>query len=421
MDIEKIKIAIDTGDLQRAKTELDKVEKSAKSVDKSVGGLTNSMMSFKGVVATVATSAVISNYIKMADTFTSIESKLKLATKSTNEFSTAQRELFLVAQESRVAFESTVDLYSKLAISTENLKLKQSDLLRVTETINKSGLIGGGSKEGINAALVQLGQGFASGTLRGEELNSVMEQTPRLAKAIAEGMGDDVLTECNGCFGSLSDCNRLLKDNAAKKEEINGILAETTDKQFEGTTNVRHLAEFLYNDIGLDKLQSMFTKSLNLNVAVHYGCHFLKPTAELHIEESAENPTILDELVEVTGAKSVPYAEKMMCCGSGGGLRSRDKDVTTSYTYEKLQNMDAAGVDCIIDICPFCHLQFDVGQKEVNEKYGTNFDIPVFHLAQLYGLAMGLSADELTLDAQIIDSDPVLKKLVAEADNQIAE
>ena len=229
--------------------------------------------------------------------------------------------------------------------------------------------------------------------------------------SIAEGMGDDVLTECNGCFGSLSDCNRLLKDNAAKKEEINGILAETTDKQFEGTTNVRHLAEFLYNDIGLDKLQSMFTKSLNLNVAVHYGCHFLKPTAELHIEESAENPTILDELVEVTGAKSVPYAEKMMCCGSGGGLRSRDKDVTTSYTYEKLTNMEAAGADCIIDVCPFCHLQFDVGQKEVNEKYGTNFDIPVFHLAQLYGLAMGLSAEELTFDAQVISADKVLAKL----------
>ena len=128
MDIEKIKIAIDTGDLQRAKNELDKVEKSAKSVDKSLGGLTNSMMSFKGVVATVATSAVISNYIKMADTFTNIESKLKLATKSTNEFSTAQRELFLIAQESRVAFESTVDLYSKLSTSTENLKLNYKAL-----------------------------------------------------------------------------------------------------------------------------------------------------------------------------------------------------------------------------------------------------------------------------------------------------
>ena len=228
MDIEKIKIAIDTGDLQRAKTELDKVEKSAKSVDKSVGGLTSSFVSFRGAVAAVATSAVISNYIKMADTFTNIESKLKLATKSTNEFSTAQRELFLVAQESRVAFESTVDLYSKLSISTENLKLKQSDLLRVTETINKSGLIGGGSKEGINAALVQLGQGFASGTLRGEELNSVMEQTPRLAKAIAEGMGVTV-----------GELRKLGEQGSITAEKVvNSLLkqSETIDKEFNKMT-----------------------------------------------------------------------------------------------------------------------------------------------------------------------------------------
>lgn len=228
MDIEKIKIAIDTGDLQRAKNELDKVEKSAKSVDKTVGGLTNSLVSFRGAVAAVATSAVISNYIKMADTFTNIESKLKLATKSTNEFSTAQRELFLIAQESRVGFESTVDLYSKLSTSTENLKLKQSDLLRVTETINKSGLIGGGSKESVNAALIQLGQGFASGTLRGEELNSVLEQTPRLAKAIAEGMGVTV-----------GELRKLGEQGSITAEKVvNSLLkqSETIDKEFNKMT-----------------------------------------------------------------------------------------------------------------------------------------------------------------------------------------
>lgn len=228
MDTESLKIKIDTSDLAKAKQGLDNVDKSAKNVDKSLSSVTNSLMSFKGAVAAVATSAVISNYIKMADTFTNIESKLKLATKSTNEFSTAQRELFLIAQESRVAFESTVDLYSKLATSTENLKLKQSDLLRVTETINKSGLIGGGSKEGINAALVQLGQGFASGTLRGEELNSVLEQTPRLAKAIAEGMGVTV-----------GELRKLGEQGSITAEKVvNSLLkqSETIDKEFNRMT-----------------------------------------------------------------------------------------------------------------------------------------------------------------------------------------
>ena len=101
----------------------------------------------------------------------------------------------------------------------------------------------------------------------------------------------------------------------------------------------------------------------------------------------------------------------MMCCGAGGGLRARDIDVTLSYTKEKLDAMAEAGVDAIVEVCPFCHLQFDVGQTEVNAKYGTDFAFPVMHLAQLYGLAMGLSADELTFDAQLIDATPVLEKL----------
>lgn len=189
MDIEKIKIAIDTGDLQRAKNELDKVEKSAKSVDKSLGGLTNSLVSFKGAVAAVATSAVISNYVKLSDTYTTIDSRLKLATKSTTEYAKAQEALFKISMDTRQSFEGTVDLFSKISTSTEKLKLSQQGLFDVIEAVNQASLIGGGSKESINAALVQLGQGFASGTLRGEELNSVLEQTPRLAKAIADSMG----------------------------------------------------------------------------------------------------------------------------------------------------------------------------------------------------------------------------------------
>ncbi len=231
--------------------------------------------------------------------------------------------------------------------------------------------------------------------------------------SIAEDMGTDIMTECNGCFGSLTECNHMLKENEDKKAEINEVLSEV-GKEFKGTTEVKHFAQILRDDVGFEKLASLMEKPLNLNVAVHYGCHFLKPTAEVGIEDQAENPSILDDLVEITGAKSVPYKEKMMCCGAGGGLRSRDLDVTLSYTKEKLENMTAAGVDAIVNVCPFCHLQFDQGQTEVNDKYGTDFALPVFHLAQLYGLAMGLSADELTLDAQAIDAAPALAKALGE-------
>lgn len=230
---------------------------------------------------------------------------------------------------------------------------------------------------------------------------------------IAEDMGLDIMTECNGCFGSLTECNHMLKENDEKREKINANLAEI-NREFKGTINVKHFAQILRDDVGFEQLASLVEKPLDLNVAVHYGCHFLKPTEEIGIEEQAENPSILDDIVELTGVKSVDYKDKMMCCGAGGGLRSRDIDVTASFTKEKLDNMTAAGAEAIINVCPFCHMQFDAGQVEVNERYGTDFKIPVFHLAQLYGLAMGLSAEDLTLDAQAIDATPALAKALGE-------
>ena len=222
---------------------------------------------------------------------------------------------------------------------------------------------------------------------------------------IAEDMGMDIMTECNGCFGSLFETNHMLKEDEEMKEKINNVLAEV-DREFKGEVNVRHLAEILYNDVGLDKITEAFTTLLDdLNVAVHYGCHFLKPSAEINID-NPEKPTILDELVEATGAKSVPYKDKMMCCGAGGGVRSRDIEVALDFTKEKLNNMQEAGVDAIINVCPFCHLQFDVGQAEIKDKFGDEFNIPVLHLAQLYGFAMGLSKEELTTDVHMTKLTP---------------
>ncbi|AXV38230.1 MAG: CoB--CoM heterodisulfide reductase subunit B [Methanobacteriaceae archaeon] len=222
---------------------------------------------------------------------------------------------------------------------------------------------------------------------------------------IAEDMGMDIMTECNGCFGSLFETNHMLKEDEEMKEKINNVLAEV-DREFKGEVNVRHLAEILYNDVGLDKITEAFNTPLDdLNVAVHYGCHFLKPSAEINID-NPEKPTILDELVEATGAKSVPYKDKMMCCGAGGGVRSRDIEVALDFTKEKLNNMQEAGVDAIINVCPFCHLQFDVGQAEIKDKFGDEFNIPVLHLAQLYGFAMGLSKEELTTDVHMTKLTP---------------
>lgn len=226
---------------------------------------------------------------------------------------------------------------------------------------------------------------------------------------IAEDMEMDLMTECNGCFGTLFETNHQLHQDEDQKAKINEVLSEV-GREYKGSVKVRHFAEILYNDVGVDKISEMVTKPLdNFNVGVHYGCHFLRPTKEINID-NAEKPTILDEIVEATGAKSVDYRDKMMCCGAGGGVRSRDLDNALDFTREKLNNMTEAGVDVIVNVCPFCHLQFDVGQTEIKKVFGDEFEIPVFHLAQFLGLAMGYSPEDLTVDAHMICVDAALEK-----------
>lgn len=210
--------------------------------------------------------------------------------------------------------------------------------------------------------------------------------------ALAEKQGVDIMTICNGCFGSLFESNHVLQHDPEKLKAVNQILAKVGMK-YNGTVKVRHFAEVLYNEIGLEKIKSYVKTPLNYNIAVHYGCHFLKPSRLKQLDDP-ERPKLLDELVEVTGAKSINYKDKIMCCGAGGGVRSRNSATALKMTEEKLKNIKKVNGQIILDVCPFCHLQYDRSQKDL-----PGFDIPVIHLSQLYGMAFGLPREQLGLEA----------------------
>ncbi len=211
--------------------------------------------------------------------------------------------------------------------------------------------------------------------------------------ALAEKAGLPIVTICNGCYGSLFDAAHELKENPALLKEVNGILAQV-GMEYKGTTVVRHFAEVLYNEVGVDKIKAKITNPLSYKVAAFYGCHFLKPSGIKNVDDP-ENPHILDDLIEATGAKSMPRQNKTLCCGAGGGLKAAFGDVAKKFTQTNLENMKASGAQYIIDVCPFCHLQFDGVQKELG------YSIPVLHLSQLMGLAMGMNAKDLALSAHV--------------------
>jgi heterodisulfide reductase subunit B len=210
---------------------------------------------------------------------------------------------------------------------------------------------------------------------------------------LAEKEGLDIVTICNGCYGSLFDAAHELHEDKKLLDDVNKLLAEIGMK-YSGGTKVRHFAEVLYKEVGIEAIKAAVKKPLDYKIAAFYGCHFLRPK-ELKGLDDPEDPKMLDELIAAAGASSMPRVQKMMCCGAGGGLRSQFGETSLKFTKANLEIMRNGGAEMIVDVCPFCHLQFDAGQKE----FGSN--LPVLHLSQLYGIAMGMNAKDLGLDVHV--------------------
>ncbi len=212
--------------------------------------------------------------------------------------------------------------------------------------------------------------------------------------SIAEEIGVNPLTGCNGCYGTLRDAWYELEHEYELKKQVNEYLAKV-GRTYKGHLEPKHVVQALYLDMGLDYLKDFIKlKFSDLKVAVHYGCHIVKPSDKRPWNGEYESPRFLDEIVEITGAKSIDYKDKYMCCGAGGAVRTAVKEVAADFSREKLVNMREAGVDIIVNCCPFCHLQLDLGQVEVNNFYGDiigePFHIPVIYITQLLGVAFGM-------------------------------
>lgn len=167
----------------------------------------------------VASLTVVKQFATMADAMTNVNSRLKLVTSSSQELVTVQAQLFSVAQSTRIRYTDLVDTFAQMSRATKELGVSQRDMLKVTETISQAVTISGGSAASAQAALVQLSQGFAAGALRGEELNSVMEQTPRLAQAIAQGLGV-----------SIGELRRLGGEGELTAEKVLGALQKSSEQ-----------------------------------------------------------------------------------------------------------------------------------------------------------------------------------------------
>jgi heterodisulfide reductase subunit B len=223
---------------------------------------------------------------------------------------------------------------------------------------------------------------------------------------LAEQQNLNIMTLCPGCAGTLRKVNKILQADKKLREKVNEYLKEI-GMEFKGTIKVSHLIQALSGDVGFEKIKETVKRPLNqLKVAEHNGCHVLRPTKYIGFDDP-ENPVILKNLIELTGAKCLDYMDETECCGAP--IAGVNDQIPLQLTREKLDHIKAAGAQALITVCPFCHMMFDINQPRIERTFNEAFGIPVLHYPQLLGLAMGFSPEELALKQLRVDASKILK------------
>jgi len=216
---------------------------------------------------------------------------------------------------------------------------------------------------------------------------------------LAEDLGLDVFTNCSGCTATLSETWHLLQDPALRAH-ANARLARI-GRTWQGTSRVRHVVTLLRDVVGYEAIRASVVRPLTgLKVAIHYGCHLLKPSAVMQVDDP-DDPHVLEDLVRALGATPVRHRNWYLCCGKA----CQDEDLPSRMMRDLLGAVHDEEADLLCLICPTCFGQFDYGQARVAKQFEADFHMPVVYLFQLLAFAEGIPYERLGFDRQKFKPD----------------
>lgn len=305
------------------------MRKASNSVHSASGRMEKSLKSasrgFKLLLGSVATLASVNGIAAVEDKFAKAEARVKLYTKSQEEFNAVQRELINISRRTNMEFGAGLDIYARLAASSQKLGTSNAELLKITETLNNTFRISGATMQEAKNSAIQFAQGIASGELRGEELRSVMEQNTRLTKILADEMskGDIGLLREMAKEGKLT-ADRVLPAILKNYEKINEQAAKlpTTMKDagmiikesfqiglFQGMNNQTSKFAELMKDPSL--LQAIEDIGYGVGKISEFLAHAVRG-ARIYYESIAKTLVLVNETIaKVTGLKRVTSAKSM--------------------------------------------------------------------------------------------------------------
>ncbi len=253
--------------------------------------------------------------------------------------------------------------------------------------------------------------GASVGHLEGGRLGQAALSGRNLAQAQTQGP-QDVVTACAACYLNTHHTNEDIREDESFKAEVNEALG-AAGKSYDGSLLVRHMCEVLVNDVGMDKIREQVTNPLTgLKVAGYVGCQTVRPFAGTERGgdyDEYDDPEFLDDFIEATGAEAVAFKNKTSCCG--GAVSVIDPDKTLHLMKRILDEAKEMEADVIATPCPLCQTNVEIYQKNINDKFGTNFNIPVVFHSQLMAVAFGLDPmKDAAFDQNIIKADVVMEK-----------
>jgi succinate dehydrogenase / fumarate reductase, cytochrome b subunit len=225
--------------------------------------------------------------------------------------------------------------------------------------------------------------------------------------ALAEKTGSGLMMNiCSTCQGSMSECQERLDANTEYRIAINDNLREEGLKYDRAVVN-KNLAWVLVEELGLDELRSRVKRPLtDLRVGPFYGCYIIRPRDRLGIDDEHPRHTYLHQIIEALGGTVIDYAGAYKCCGFP--IITMNKEASLKQAGRHLGDAVDAEADCLVTPCPLCHLNLDLQQPLAEKVVGRELDMPVLHLPQLLGLALGLKPKELGLQRHVVKPTSVI-------------
>lgn len=217
--------------------------------------------------------------------------------------------------------------------------------------------------------------------------------------ALAENLGLPLVTVCNTCTLNFLDTQKILSDEPETRDAVNELLAEEGLK-YSGDCRVTHFLWMLLEDVGAVRLKDAVKRPLaGLKLAAFYGCHVVRPPKHFGFVES-RNVRSIETLNEILGCASIDYSGRTECCGFH--TAAKNEKIAIKLTGRHIKSAKDGGAQAMVTPCPLCHTVLDTFQRDMERDLNARLNMPILHLPQLVGLALGMNPEELQLERHMV-------------------